>query len=323
MREDFIEFTPSHLPFLITNHLPKVPADDPARGPGSWSSPSTSPSSAGKTGTRRTASARSFRPCWPGPWPAGTTTEGAAASTRPPRSTPRRRPTGSATTPSPISSPAAACSTPTYTSPPTTCGASGRPGATRTPSRRAPTGYSKPPWSHAGSPSPARTAGGYDSRASAWPASRTDASTPIAVDEAVQQVQQHYIPLYDSLLRVMSECCTYCTAVLWVLQYSKTNPMVYLPAGRPDMTLSLPVASAGIGAAALTGLTGPQWCSSLLRPATEGILPHSIGTLGSVRLRTTGVVGNGATPIHPGAGPQARLVPSIALRFHQERNWSS
>ncbi len=28
--EDFIEFTPSHLPFLITNHLPKVPADDPA-----------------------------------------------------------------------------------------------------------------------------------------------------------------------------------------------------------------------------------------------------------------------------------------------------
>ena len=30
MREDFIEFTPSHLPFLITNHLPKVPADDPA-----------------------------------------------------------------------------------------------------------------------------------------------------------------------------------------------------------------------------------------------------------------------------------------------------
>jgi putative DNA primase/helicase len=30
MRHDFIEFTPSHLPFLITNHLPKVPADDPA-----------------------------------------------------------------------------------------------------------------------------------------------------------------------------------------------------------------------------------------------------------------------------------------------------
>jgi len=26
----FIEFTPPHLPFLITNHLPKVPADDPA-----------------------------------------------------------------------------------------------------------------------------------------------------------------------------------------------------------------------------------------------------------------------------------------------------
>ena len=30
MRQDFIEFAPSHLPFLITNHLPKVPADDPA-----------------------------------------------------------------------------------------------------------------------------------------------------------------------------------------------------------------------------------------------------------------------------------------------------
>jgi len=30
MRQDFIEFTPSHLPILITNHLPKVPADDPA-----------------------------------------------------------------------------------------------------------------------------------------------------------------------------------------------------------------------------------------------------------------------------------------------------
>ena len=30
MRQDYIEFTPSHQPFLITNHLPKVPADDPA-----------------------------------------------------------------------------------------------------------------------------------------------------------------------------------------------------------------------------------------------------------------------------------------------------
>jgi len=32
--------------------------------------------------------------------------------------------------------------------------------------------------------------------------------------------------------------------------------MVYPPVGRPDMTLSLPVASAGIGARALTGLMG-------------------------------------------------------------------
>jgi putative DNA primase/helicase len=30
MRQDFIEFAPSHLPVLITNHLPRVPADDPA-----------------------------------------------------------------------------------------------------------------------------------------------------------------------------------------------------------------------------------------------------------------------------------------------------
>jgi putative DNA primase/helicase len=30
MRQDYIEFTPSHQPVLITNHLPKVPADDPA-----------------------------------------------------------------------------------------------------------------------------------------------------------------------------------------------------------------------------------------------------------------------------------------------------
>ena len=30
MRQDYIEFAPSHQAFLITNHLPKVPADDPA-----------------------------------------------------------------------------------------------------------------------------------------------------------------------------------------------------------------------------------------------------------------------------------------------------
>ncbi|MCV7134419.1 hypothetical protein H7J06_15630 [Mycobacterium hodleri] len=30
MRQDFIEFEPSHLPLLITNHLPKVAGDDPA-----------------------------------------------------------------------------------------------------------------------------------------------------------------------------------------------------------------------------------------------------------------------------------------------------
>jgi putative DNA primase/helicase len=30
MRQDFVEFTPSHLAVMITNHLPKVPANDPA-----------------------------------------------------------------------------------------------------------------------------------------------------------------------------------------------------------------------------------------------------------------------------------------------------
>jgi putative DNA primase/helicase len=30
MRQDFVEFMPSHLPVMITNHLPRVPGDDPA-----------------------------------------------------------------------------------------------------------------------------------------------------------------------------------------------------------------------------------------------------------------------------------------------------
>ena len=30
MRRDFVEFMPSHLPILVTNHLPKVSGDDPA-----------------------------------------------------------------------------------------------------------------------------------------------------------------------------------------------------------------------------------------------------------------------------------------------------
>jgi hypothetical protein len=66
MRHDFIEFTPSHLPFLITNHLPKLPADDPRSGPGCSSSRSTSGSSAGRTGPWRIGSVRSFQLCWRG-----------------------------------------------------------------------------------------------------------------------------------------------------------------------------------------------------------------------------------------------------------------
>jgi putative DNA primase/helicase len=30
MRQDFVQFLPSHMPMIITNHLPNVPADDPA-----------------------------------------------------------------------------------------------------------------------------------------------------------------------------------------------------------------------------------------------------------------------------------------------------
>ena len=30
MRENFVDFTPSHLPILVTNHLPRVSGDDPA-----------------------------------------------------------------------------------------------------------------------------------------------------------------------------------------------------------------------------------------------------------------------------------------------------
>jgi putative DNA primase/helicase len=30
MRQDFVEFRPSHLPVMVTNHLPRVPSDDPA-----------------------------------------------------------------------------------------------------------------------------------------------------------------------------------------------------------------------------------------------------------------------------------------------------
>ncbi len=30
MRQDFIEFTPSHTAIMVTNHLPKVSGDDPA-----------------------------------------------------------------------------------------------------------------------------------------------------------------------------------------------------------------------------------------------------------------------------------------------------
>ena len=54
--------------------------------------------------------------------------------------------------------------------------------------------------------------------------------------------------------------------------------MVYLPAGRPDMTLSLPIISAGVGAAALTGLTGLLLLLAGAGDATaqEGLISGSV-----------------------------------------------
>jgi cell wall-associated NlpC family hydrolase len=54
--------------------------------------------------------------------------------------------------------------------------------------------------------------------------------------------------------------------------------MVYLPPGRPDMTLSPPVVSAGIGAAALTGLTGLLLLLAGAGDATaqEGLISGSV-----------------------------------------------
>ena len=54
--------------------------------------------------------------------------------------------------------------------------------------------------------------------------------------------------------------------------------MVYLPSGRPDMTVSLPVLSAGIGAATLTGLTGFLLLLGGIGDATaqEGLISRSV-----------------------------------------------
>jgi cell wall-associated NlpC family hydrolase len=54
--------------------------------------------------------------------------------------------------------------------------------------------------------------------------------------------------------------------------------MVYLPAGRPDMTLSLPIISAGVGAAALTGLTALLLLLAGAGDATaqEGLISGSV-----------------------------------------------
>src|ERR1035437_4270798 len=81
----------------------------------------------------------------------------------------------------------------------------------------------------------------------------------------------------------MQECCTYCTDPFEFC--SKTNPMMYLPAGTPDMTLSLPMASAGIGAASMTGLTALLLLLAGAGDATaqEGLISGAVcATSGSI-----------------------------------------
>ena len=80
--------------------------------------------------------------------------------------------------------------------------------------------------------------------------------------------------------------------------------MVYLPAGRPNMTLSLPMASAGIGAAALTGLT-----ALLLLLAGVGDATAQEGLISGAVCATTGpIVG-----IPDVAAANGRVVAAVAF----------
>jgi len=115
-------------------------------------------------------------------------------------------------------------------------------------------------------------------------------------------VQQHYIALYDPLLRTMQECCTYCTDPFEFC--SKTNPMMYLPAGTPDMTLSLPMASAGIGAASMTGLT-----ALLLLLAGAGDATAQTGLISGSVCATSGSIAG----IPDVAAANGRVVAAVAV----------
>src|SRR5674476_160900 len=80
--------------------------------------------------------------------------------------------------------------------------------------------------------------------------------------------------------------------------------MVYLPAGRPDMTLSLPMVSAGIGAAALAGLTGLMLLRAGAGDATaqEGLISGSV-------CATTGPIAG----IPDVAAANGRVVAAVAV----------
>jgi hypothetical protein len=80
--------------------------------------------------------------------------------------------------------------------------------------------------------------------------------------------------------------------------------MVYLPAGRPDMTLSLPIISAGVGAAAPTGLTG-----LLLLLAGAGDATAQEGLISGSVCATTGPIPG----IPDVAAANGRVVAAVAV----------
>jgi cell wall-associated NlpC family hydrolase len=80
--------------------------------------------------------------------------------------------------------------------------------------------------------------------------------------------------------------------------------MVYLPAGRPDMTLSLPIISAGIGAAALTGLT-----ALLLLLAGAGDATTQEGLISGAVCATSGPIAG----VPDVAAANGRVVAAVAV----------
>ena len=167
MRQDFIEFAPSHLPFLITNHLPKVPADDPAL----WARLLVLPFDQSFLGREDRDLEDRLRDELP------TVLAWAVAGWDDYQQRGRLDPPAAvceATSTYRVSNDSIAAfiddrcllNSGTCTSSRPTCGTRGKPGATRTPNAQAPTGHSRQPSSREGSPTPDPT-GGHASRASA------------------------------------------------------------------------------------------------------------------------------------------------------------